>query len=253
MQYEYGFEYAFPDGVEGAAEGIFVGAAGILTGILIIFYLLMLAFSVVAYVLNAVGMYRIAKRRGIHHAWLAWIPVGDAWLLGSISDHYQYVAKQKTTKRRKVLLILSVILFAVCILFGGAVAALVIAETTGAGMGGSILSVALMVISYLAILGLAIASTVFCYIAYFDLFRSCRPEHDVLFLVLGIIFPVTLPFFVFGCSSSDKGMPARRPPQQPSVQIPYTQDEPVQVQVEEEPAQEEIPVVEAEIVEDPEE
>ena len=109
MGYDYGFEYYFPDAMEGAAEGVLVGAAGIFAGIFLIVYLLCMAFSVVSYVLSAVGMYRIAKRRGIHNAWLAWVPVGNGWLLGSISDHYQYVAKHKTTKRRRVLLILQLI------------------------------------------------------------------------------------------------------------------------------------------------
>ncbi len=245
MEFDYGFDYAFPDAMEGAAESIFTGAAGIITGIFIIVYLLLLGAAIVGCVLNAVGMYRIAKRRGIHHAWLAWVPIGCNWLLGSISDHYQYIAKQKVTKRRKVLLILSLILVVASMLFGGGVAALIISSSS-AGVGGSILAIALMTISYLVMLGLAIAITVFCYIAYFDLFRSCRPEYDVLFLVLSIIFTLPLPFFVFVCSSYDKGMPERRVRQQHPTQIPFEPEEPA------EPAEEEIPVVEAEIVEDPE-
>ena len=75
MEFDYGFEYAFPEMAE--------SAIGIATGILLILWFLAMGFSIVMYVLNAVGMYRITKRRGIHHAWLAWIPVGCNWLLGS--------------------------------------------------------------------------------------------------------------------------------------------------------------------------
>ena len=242
---EYGFEYSFPDIAAGAAEGIFVGTAGIVTGVLIIFYLLALGYSIVCLVLNAVGMYRIAKRRGIHHAWLAWIPIGNSWLLGSISDHYQYVAKQKVTKRRKILLIMSIVLSGISLVMIGAAVLLVVASTNNAGMAGSILSVAMLVICYLAMIGLSLAIVVFCYIASFDLFRSCRPEHDVLFLILGIFFGTAI--FVFACSGYDKGMPERRV-HQPAPQIPYVPQEPV---CEEMPA-EEIPVVETEIVEDSE-
>lgn len=243
MQYEYGFEYEFPGAMEGAAEGLAVGAVGIVTGILLILWFLAMGFSLVSYVLNAVGMYRIAKRRGIHHAWLAWVPIGCNWLLGSISDHYQYVAKQKVTNRRKILLILSVILAVVSVVFiVGMVALIVTAEVASNEMAGQVLAVALMAISYLAMMGLAIAITVFCYIAYYDLFRSCKPKNDVLFLVLGILISVTLPFFVFACSNSDEGMPARRP-KQPEFRPSY---EP------EVPGEEDIPVVEAEIADDPE-
>lgn len=241
MGYEYGFEYAFPEGMEGAA----VGAAGVVTGILLIVWFLAMGFSLVMYVLNAVGLYRIAKRRGIHHAWLAWVPIGCNWLLGSISDHYQYVAKQKVTSKRKVLLILSLILVACLFVLIGGVVALVLATEGMAGDAAMVLAVALMLIAYLGMLGLAIAITVFCYIAYYDLFRSCKPGNAVLFLVLSIIFNVTLAFFVFACSKSDEGMPERRP-RDPAPQIPDVPAAP------ETPEAEETSVVEGEIVEDSE-
>lgn len=238
MGYDYGFEYAFPDAMEGAAEGMVAGAAGLSLGIIAIVYLLMLALGVVSYVLYAVGLYRVAKRRGIHHAWLAWVPIGSEWLLGSIADHYQYVAKHKITKRRKIMLTLSIILW---VILAGMVASIVglvlmAPDTTGA-MGGSIAMIALMVITYLGYLGVGIALMVFYYIAAFDLFRSCKPSYDVLFLVFGILFNVTMPFFVFACSGSDAGMPVRRP--RPTPQINYEQ-----------PNQPEPPLVETELMDD---
>ena len=234
------FYYEFPDAMEGMAEGAFVGAAGLIAGLVMIVYLLALAFSIVSYVLNAVGMYRIAKRRGIHHAWLSWIPVGNSWLLGSISDHYQYVAKKKITGRRKALLVMNIILAVMgSVVVAGA--ALIFSFTAGPEdlMGSGILLMGLLVIAYLVLFGLSIAVLVVSYIAYYDLFQSSKPNYAVLFLILGIVFNVTLPFFVFACGNSDKGMPERRP-RQPVEQL----------HEEEEPVAEGIPVVEAEIVED---
>lgn len=244
MQYEYDFEYMFPEMMEGAAEGALVGAAGVFMGLFLLIYFLALAFSVVSYVLSSVGMYRIAKRRGIHHAWLSWIPVGNSWLLGSISDHYQYVVKQKVTRRRNVLLTLNLILLgATCAFSGGIVAAVVMSNEAQATI-----AIALSVVSYLVVLGLSIAIMVITYIAYYDLFRSCKPGNAVLFLILGVVFNVTLPFFVFFISNSDEGMPPRRSRQPEQIPVEEPMDTP-----EEEPVQyEQIPVVEAEIVEDPE-
>ena len=235
------FYYDFPEAMEGIAGGAFMGAAGLIAGLFMIVYLLAMAFGLVSYVLNAVGMYRIAKRRGIHHAWLAWIPVGNSWLLGSISDHYQYIAKQKITGRRKSLLILSII----SIVLSGVVVAgatMIFSFTTGPAdlMGSGVLLIGLLVVAYLALIGLGIAIMVVGFIAYYDLFQSCKPNSAVVFLVLGILFSVLLPFFVFACSGSDKGMPLRRQ-QQSAEQIP---------QPEETAPQEEIPVVEGEIVEE---
>lgn len=237
MGYDYGFEYAFPDAMGGAAVGV-------ATGILLIVWCLAMGFSIVMYVLNAVGLYRIAKRRGIHHAWLAWVPIGSNWLLGSISDHYQYVAKQKVTSKRKILLILSLCLIGCLFVLAGGVVAIVVAA--GSSMNASVaLGVVLLLIAYLGMMGLAIAITVFCYIAYYDLFRSCKPGNAVLFLVLSILFNVTLAFFVFFSSKSDEGMPERRP-RDPAPRIEEAPVEP------ETPAEEEIPVVEGEIVEESE-
>ena len=234
------FYYEFPDAMEGMTEGAFIGAAGLIAGLVMIVYLLAMAFSIVSYVLNAVGMYRIAKRRGIHHAWLSWIPVGNSWLLGSISDHYQYVAKKKITGRRKALLVMNIILVGMgSVVVAGAT--LIFSFTTGPEdlMGSGILLMGLLVIAYLVLFGLSIAVLVVSYVAYYDLFQSSKPNYAVLFLILGIVFNVTLPFFVFACGNSDKGMPERCP-RQPVEQL-YE---------EEEPEAEVIPVVEAEIVED---
>lgn len=237
MGYDYGFEYYFPGGMEGAAMGV-------ATGILLIVWFLAMGFSLVMYVLNAVGLYRVAKRRGIHHAWLAWVPIGSNWLLGSISDHYQYVAKQKVTSKRKILLILNLCLIGCLFVLAGGVIAIVL--SAGSNMNASVvLGVVLLLIAYLGMMGLAIAITVFCYIAYYDLFRSCKPGNAVLFLVLSILFNVTLAFFVFFSSKSDEGMPERRP-RDPAPRIEEAPVEP------EAPAEEEIPVVEGEIVEETE-
>ena len=61
------------------------------------------------YVMRALGLYRIAKRRGIHRPWLAWIPCGRDWLLGCISDHYQSIACGKRSYFRFFLLFLSIV------------------------------------------------------------------------------------------------------------------------------------------------
>ena len=63
------------------AEGIFMV---VYMGIFFVIYLAMIGLGITGYVLQALGMYRIAERRGIHRPWLAWIPVANSWVLGSI-------------------------------------------------------------------------------------------------------------------------------------------------------------------------
>ena len=66
--------------------------------------------SLAAYVLQAIGLYTIAKRRGIPHAWLAWVPVGCVWILGSISDDFKRRTTGRPHNKRKLLAALSVVL-----------------------------------------------------------------------------------------------------------------------------------------------
>ena len=177
---------------------------------LLVFYLIFFVFAIVSYVLRSVGLYTIAKRRGIHHPWLAWLPIGDAWIMGSISDQYQYVAKGKIRNRRKVLLGLNIALFALVIPVIVAEIATIVAfdSPTAAATAGVVLAVGM----YLAYFALAIVTTVFLYIAQYDMYRSCNPDNAVMFLVLGIFFNVTQPFFIFACRKKDLGMPPERNP-----------------------------------------
>ena len=68
----------------------------------------------------------------------------------------------------------------------------------------------LILLIYVVLVVLAIVGGIFQYISYYDLFCSSKPENATLFLVLGIIFPVTLPFFLFVCRKCDNGMPPRK-------------------------------------------
>ena len=170
------------------------------------------------YVLTALGLYTIAKRRAINKAWLAWIPVVNCWLVGCISDQYRYVVKGEVKSRRKSLLILTIIQMVLALA--------VIADLAGAVFGGvssmaitgdfshmmENMLVPLIVILCLALpmIGVAIAKAIIYYMAMYDLYTSCAPENNVVFLVLSIIFRVTEPFFIFFNRNNDKGMPPRR-------------------------------------------
>ena len=74
----YTYPYISDAMANGLLSGIFSGVPTTLIGI-------------ATYVLSALGLYTIAKRRGLNHPWLAWIPVASAWIVGSLSDQYRYV------------------------------------------------------------------------------------------------------------------------------------------------------------------
>lgn len=175
-------------------------------------------WGVALYVLTAMGLYTIAKRRAINKAWLAWVPVVNCWLVGCISDQYRYVVKGQVKSKRKSLLILTIIQMALILAFIGAMTVTIVsgANTAMAVTGysrvlESILVPAIVTLGLLLPLaGVAIAKAVIYYMAMYDLYTSCSPENNVLFLVMSIIFRVTEPFFIFFNRNNDKGMPPRK-------------------------------------------
>ena len=195
----------------------------------LIYSLAVSGFGIAAYVLRALGFYTMAKRRGINHPWMSWVPVLDLWVLGCISDQYRYVVKGEIKNKRKWLLGLSIALAVVYIVFFVFFGIMMFDVITGAMNGlsqatilkdlmGSMIG---MLAATLPMLGLAIAVAVVRYIAMYDLYTSCNPQNNVLFLVLSIVFTVTEPFFVFFLRKKDEGMPPRRATAQRSAQPQY--------------------------------
>ena len=192
-----------------------------------IFYFFMFAFGIACYVLQSLGMYTIAKRRGIRHPWLSWLPVGDVWILGSISDQYQYIAKGKIRNRRKVLLGLMIGVFGtialVFVLLMSSVVGTAGMVDGGAGAGAMFgATMAMLLLFYLAMIVIAIVAAVFQYIALYDLYASCNPDNAVLFLVLSIFLGIT-PFFIFFNRNKDLGMPPRKELEQSPVAEPVVE------------------------------
>lgn len=61
---------------------------GVMAGLMAAFLVLMisLGISVAIYIIGALGVQTLAKRRGMDKTWLAWLPVGQEYLLGKMAD-----------------------------------------------------------------------------------------------------------------------------------------------------------------------
>lgn len=193
-------------------EDFVYGGSAFVSGMLMavffffVFLFVAVAIPVASYVLHSLGLYSIAKRRGLRHKWLAWLPFGEAWLLGSISDQYQYVVKGKIKYRRRWLLLLNITAVAIylgCV--GTLVSSMLISDYIAA-------VVAHTLGGWLALSGVVITLGVLRYAAYYSLFRSCQPSNGVLYLLLSILVPASLPFVVFFIRKKDLGMPPRKQP-----------------------------------------
>lgn len=233
-----GFDYSYTmNGLEevgGLAIGIMIAylLIGGISGIL----------SLVSYILESLGMYTIAERRQLKRPWMAWVPVVNQYLLGCISDQYQYVTKGRNTSRRKWLLGFSIVscvlVVAVIVLYVQMFIGMIhgaMNDVNDMQMAMQVLSPVLGILALaLVLVGVSVAQLVFYYIALYDLYVSCDSKNGVIFLVLSVILPVTLPFLVFAVRNKDQGMPPRKSDAQPAPQVLAQPQTPP----EQEPAQE---------------
>ena len=177
--------------------GLISGAPSVLLGI-------------ATYVLTGLALYTIAKNRGLHKSWLAWVPVANVWLLGSISDQYRYVVKGQRRAKRRWLLALNILKCGVMTALMTIVLAAGIKGLFGS-LGGMADLLWTMVLLALAAGGVSIVYSVLYFMALFDVYTSMDPDTDTLFLILSIFIPLTRPFFLFFCRNKEAGMPPRRP------------------------------------------
>ena len=194
----------------------------VLMGVFAVFYVLMfaiadsliLAFSVVCYVLEGKSLSAIARRRGIEKPWLAWVPVGADWLLGCISDQYRYVVHGQERNARGKLLKLGIIGAS-----GMMIVSFIVGIVTGLGFAEAseevtLVPVLLLILLCYAQLAVLAVYLVAYYKAMFDLYRSCDPKKSLVFLLVSIFVTYPGPFFLFACRTKDLGMPPRQEPEQ---------------------------------------
>jgi len=214
---------------------------------MLVYYLLTMLFSfgvsIAVYVFRSLGVYTIAKRRELKHPWMAWVPIVDYWLLGSISDQYQYVVKGKNRNKRKWMLGLNIAMGVIMMVFWVLYIAMFVNLISGA-INGFMNETAMLeqmfgflggiLLLWLPLMGISIALMVLRYIALYDLYNSVDPKNSVLYLVLSILVSISEPFFIFFNRKKDLGMPPRKPrakeylPQEPTEpDVPVYEAEPV--------------------------
>ena len=181
--------------------------------------------SLAVYVFSALGLYTMAQRRDLRNPWLAWIPVANVWILGSLSDQYRYVVRGQVRSKRKVLLTLEIVaaVLRLALMVAAGITLVrslayianpdwLVAELLG-NLGG-------MLIMCLPLLGVGIAKIILYYMALYDVYTSCAPRDNVVYLVLSILFGFTKAIFLFLCRNRDDGMPPRRDQPRPQPQEP---------------------------------
>lgn len=123
---------------------------------MIIYQILILAFI---YFAQAIGIYEIAKRRGIKNTWLSFIPFGQQFLLGAILDNISAYKYKKTNYR---FLLLGIIILGYSLTYVG---------------NNTLTLMAIVTNIYLLLLKFV----------YFFIYKDYTPKHAFTFILLSVI------------------------------------------------------------------
>lgn len=130
-----------------------------------IFALITLILSIILYVLSSIGLYKLATNQKINNPWIAWIPIANLYILGSIIKNI----KIDSYEIPKIELVLPI---------------------------GCLLSILLSPIPLIGWV-ISIAYFVLFLISVFKLFKLYRPSQAAIWLTISIILPFMGPIFIF--------------------------------------------------------
>lgn len=161
------------------------------TPVILTIALINAVFYFLPHILMAISLFSIARRRGLPHPWVAWVPFANYWTLGCIADDYRELKMGRKAAKRKWLGAIS-----------GFAVALIVLEAMAEVTGINILSIVCLMLILVAVLALNIAA----FVALYDLYESCDPKTSVLFLVLNVMCWFLQPLLVFLCRRKDRGI-----------------------------------------------
>ena len=197
---DYGYDYGYSGVSALAAFGILIA----------LFYLIIIAYLVTSYVIQSLALYRMAKNRNLKYPGLAWVPVANSWIIGSVVDHHSRIGGIDR-KWRKALLTLSIISAAGVFLYfflGFAVSFSMVTGATPAS-GLIVILVPVLIIYILA----AAANSLCTLICTYKIFEELTPAKAVKYILLSILVPLGGPICMLIASKSMIGVPVYYPPQ----------------------------------------
>ena len=182
-------------------------AAGVVI-ILLFVYLVILGIGIASYILQSLALHTLSKRRGIANPWLAWLPFGNYWIIGSLARDYD---RQKGIHRRwdTTLLILSLVGFALFLVAYIALIVFVIVNAVNndiyaeaynevfiSNMFGSLLVFYVLLI--VALVGM-MALQALVYVCIYKIFESTVPQESLKYFLIYLLVPFAAPICLFIC------------------------------------------------------
>ena len=186
-----------------------------------IFYLFTMAYAAFAYVGMSLGSSRMARKVGMNHPWMFWVPGANVYALGKLADTQASLCEGKTTKFRKKLLVWTIILASAAVIWAIALTVTTaVAAVNGLldDSGNVIVSdfsgstaligyfVALLISSLLLIVPFIIYLVVY-YKSLYRIYKLYAPGGAVGFTVLSFFAEPAIPILFLILSGKDPVLP----------------------------------------------
>ena len=193
--FDYISELGVPDETVSFFLAIFIGT-----------FTISLLIGLALYLLESIGVYKMAKSAEIKNPWLAFIPVANGWVFGTIAEKYK---KKNGTKSARFGIILPVLEGIVLI---EAIALTIftvisIKEITGYALDAvntssemapeQFMSLIPVIILYFALMAVSIAYAVVFFIALWRVYSSFDKPNATLYIVLSVVFTISVPIILF--------------------------------------------------------
>ena len=179
--------------------------------------------GIAIYLLESISVYKMAKSAQIKNPWLAFIPVANDWVFGTLAEKYK---KKNGTKSARFGIILPVLEGIVLIETIALTIFTVISikEITGYALDAvntssemapeQFMSLIPVITLYFALMAVAIAYAVVFFIALWRVYSSFDKSNATLYIVLSVIFTISVPIILFIIRN-------RKPEFDPHNNVPY--------------------------------
>lgn len=179
--------------------------------------------GIAIYLLESISVYKMAKSAEIKNPWLAFIPVADSWVFGTLAEKYKNKNGNKSARFGIILPVLEgiVLIESVALTIFTVISISKItgyafdAVNTSAEMAPEqFMSLIPVIILYFALMAVAIAYAVVFFIALWRIYSAFDKSNATLYIVLSIIFTISVPIILFIIRN-------RKPEFDPHKNMPY--------------------------------
>lgn len=181
--------------------GLAEGDLMVFAGIMFVYFAFIGIIALAMYLLEAIGLYGMAKKAGFSSPWRSFIPFANTFLFGKIAEKYKRRDGKPSAKFGGLLLafeILTLIFAVACLAFTVIMICGITASYGDIELSGSIVgTVIFMLVFAFVLMGVSIAYAVMYYIALWRIFAAFDYNNATVYLVLSIVFSFLGPIFLF--------------------------------------------------------